>query len=158
MGRKEKIGRFKRMLSDNKVDFLMLQETKRSGVDERFIRSFWGSRNLEFSKVDADGLSGGMLCVWDSSVFVLEDVCAGRNFQILSGSIHNSFPCSFVNVYGPCGCADRKKVWDIIINLSNFFPKPWCMGGDFNEIRLVSERQGSSNRDRGMSEFNSFID
>lgn len=32
------------------------------------------------------------------------------------------------------------------------------MGGDFNEIRNLGERQGSSNRDKGMADFNDFID
>lgn len=87
IGRKEKRGRFKKFLLENKVDFLMLQETKKSGIDEGVIRSFWGSRNMEFSEVDADGLSGGLLCVWDPTIFSVKEVCAGRNFQILSGNL-----------------------------------------------------------------------
>lgn len=113
---------------------------------------------MEFSEVDADGLSGGLLCIWDPSVFSLEDECAGRNFQILSGVIQKSFFGVFVNVYAPCGCADRKIVWDSIVNLSKHFTYPWCMGGDFNEIRSTSERLGCSRRDRGMADFNYFID
>lgn len=32
------------------------------------------------------------------------------------------------------------------------------MGSDFNEIRNVNERQGCSNRERGMKDFNKFIE
>lgn len=48
IGRKEKRGRFKKVLQENKIDFLMLQETKKSGVDERTIRSFGGQEIWNF--------------------------------------------------------------------------------------------------------------
>lgn len=32
------------------------------------------------------------------------------------------------------------------------------MGGDFNEIRNIEDRRGCVRRDRGMVEFNNFID
>ncbi|XP_028102784.1 uncharacterized protein LOC114302020 [Camellia sinensis] len=44
------------------------------------------------------------------------------------------------------------------VKFERFFPKPWCLGGDFNKIRNLGERIGTSRRDRGMKEFNDFID
>ncbi|KAL7208080.1 hypothetical protein ACSBR1_029940 [Camellia fascicularis] len=32
------------------------------------------------------------------------------------------------------------------------------MGGDFNEIRYISERKGCSRREKGMTDFNGLID
>lgn len=52
----------------------------------------------------------------------------------------------------------RQKLWDTLVGLKSNFSKPWCLGGDFNEIRSVGERIGCSRRDRGMKEFNSFIE
>lgn len=117
-----------------------------------------GWRKFEFAEVDADGMSGGLLCVWNPEVFHADGLCSGRNFIIISGIISNSFLCVFVNVYGPCQSSDRLKVWNSLLNLRNSFPNPWCVGGDFNEIRNLGERQGSSFRDRGMADFNAFID
>lgn len=38
------------------------------------------------------------------------------------------------------------------------FHTPWCICGDFNEIRSVGDRVGCSRRERGMKDFNEFID
>lgn len=136
----------------------MLQETKKVGMSEKFIKSFWGQKSFDFAEVDADGMSGGLLCVWDAGLFSVDGICATRNFQIISGSIRNSFKCVFINVYGPASPAERIRVWNSIVNLSSFFKDPWCMGGDFNEIRSLRERQGCSCRDRGMADINAIID
>lgn len=154
----EKRSRFKKIVIDNKVDFLMIQETKKDVSTENFVQSLWGSRKFEFTEVDAAGMSGGLMCIWNPEVFAVEGICSGRNFIIISGFILNSFPCVFANVYGPCQCSERLKVWESLINRRFSFPNPWCVGGDFNEIRNLGERQGSSIRDRGMYDFNSFID
>lgn len=158
LGRREKRSRFKKILLNNQVDFLMLQETKKAGVSEKFIKSFWGHRNFDYAEVEAEGMSGGLLCVWAAECFTMEGVASNRNFQFISGVLSNSFKCVFVNVYGPTSCTDRKKVWGSIVNLSHFFTLPWCMGGDFNEIRSLGERLGCSCRDRGMADFNNFIE
>lgn len=63
-----------------------------------------------------------------------------------------------LNVYGPCSITDRRVSWALFDNLKNHFDLPWCLGGDFNEVRNTNERQGCSNRDRGMRDFNSFIE
>lgn len=47
LGRKEKRSRFKKIILEKKVDFLMIQETKKAGLAENFVQSFWGRRNLE---------------------------------------------------------------------------------------------------------------
>lgn len=44
------------------------------------------------------------------------------------------------------------------MKLKEDFPKPWCLCGDFNEIRSISERRGCSRRDRGMADLNEFIE
>lgn len=84
LGKKEKRSKFKKILRDHKVDILMLQETKKVGISDNFVRSIWGQRDFQFSEVDADGLSGGLLCIWNPAIFSLDGGCSGKNFQILS--------------------------------------------------------------------------
>lgn len=53
---------------------------------------------------------------------------------------------------------ERGRFWDLLGGLRDQFHLPWCLGGDLNEIRSLDERQGCSNRDRGMSDLNNFIE
>lgn len=49
-------------------------------------------------------------------------------------------------------------MWDSLVRLKLVYNKPWCLGGDFNEIKNISERKGCSRRVKGMREFNELID
>lgn len=44
-----------------------------------------------------------------------------------------------------------------LIQLKNYFQVPWCLGGDFNEVKSNGERVGCLRNDRGMRDFNDFI-
>lgn len=44
------------------------------------------------------------------------------------------------------------------LSLNPEFNVPWCIGGDFNEIRNINGRQGCPRRDRGMRDFNCFME
>ncbi|XP_028090713.1 uncharacterized protein LOC114290913 [Camellia sinensis] len=137
---------------------VLLQENKRSTIDEKFVRSIWGREQMDFMAVDSAGAAGGLLCIWNPEVFQLVDCCSNRYLIILSGTIYNSFECVILNIYGPNDMRRRKVVWDSLARLKLVYNKPWCLGGDFNEIMSISERKGCSRRDKGMREFNELID
>lgn len=52
----------------------------------------------------------------------------------------------------------RARLWEIIIGLRVHFQNPWCMGGDYDEVRSIAERKGCSRRDKGMHDFNNFVE
>ncbi|KAL7251362.1 hypothetical protein ACSBR1_013244 [Camellia fascicularis] len=112
---------------------------------------------MEFMSVDPDGSAGGLLCIWDPAVFQLSGCYCNRRYILLSGSLYNSFDCVLLNIYAPNDVSARASFWEDIFKLKVFFPDPWCMGGDFNEIRHIGERVGCSRRDRGMKQLNDFI-
>lgn len=58
-----------------------------------------------------------------------------------------------MNVYAPNDVGSRRALWDELVGLKANFIEPWCIGGDFNEIKDVSERMGCSRVDRGMKDF-----
>lgn len=69
-----------------------------------------------------------------------------------------SFNCVIINVYGPNEVGLRKELWNLLVRLKSKFLGPWCLGGDFNEIEIISERIGCSRRDRGTKDFNDMIE
>ncbi|XP_028109689.1 uncharacterized protein LOC114308322 [Camellia sinensis] len=113
---------------------------------------------MDFMAVDSVGAAGGLLCIWNPDAFQMVDCCCNHNFIILSGTLFNNLDCVVVNIYAPNDSTIRRNVWDILTRLKSLYDKPWCLGGDFNEIRNISERKGCCRRDRGMCDFNDFID
>ncbi|XP_028095364.1 uncharacterized protein LOC114295342 [Camellia sinensis] len=53
---------------------------------------------------------------------------------------------------------NRSRLWVSLAHLRANFDKPWCLVGDFNEIRPLGERRGCSRKDKGMRDFNQFIE
>ncbi|XP_028064362.1 uncharacterized protein LOC114267521 [Camellia sinensis] len=158
IGQSEKRRKIRNIVQERMVDVLFLQETKKVGVSKELVKSIWPYDDLEYMSVDADGFSGGVLCVWKASVFSLAKCCSSRNFLILSGTILPRFNCVFVNVYAPNDVTRRGVVWNALRNLKAKYVDPWCLGRDFNEVRSMGERKGCLRRDKGMREFNEFIE
>ncbi|KAL7162528.1 hypothetical protein ACSBR2_042925 [Camellia fascicularis] len=134
LGRKDKRGKILKLVKDRKLDMLMLQEINKTNVDEMFVKSMWPLDSLQFLAVDSVGSARGLLCVWNPGVFKILECCS---------IFKQSFECVIVNIYAPN---------------DSFFYKPWCFGGDFNEVRFLNERRGCLRRDKGMIEFNEFIE
>lgn len=155
LGKRSKI---RELLKERRVDLAFFQETKKSGLTRELVRSVWSDDNFEFLSVDADGSAGEVLCVWRLEVFVMSHCCSSRCFILLSGTIFPDFQCLFINIYAPNDDSRRGLLWNVIKNLRSDFPGPWCLGGDFNEIRSLGKRKGCTRRDSGMLEFNNFIE
>ncbi|XP_028063578.1 uncharacterized protein LOC114266848 [Camellia sinensis] len=137
---------------------VLIQETKREVVSEKFVRSVWPSTTFDFVEVDAIGSAGGLLCIWNPDLFSLRSLCGNRNFILLEGIISLNFSCSIVNIYGPNDVVAGQGFWKTLLYVKNDYVYPWCIGGDFNEIRTLGERQGTMRRERGMGHFNEFVD
>ncbi|XP_028090751.1 uncharacterized protein LOC114290933 [Camellia sinensis] len=154
--RPEERGKIRNLVKDRNVDVLLLQETKRSTLDEFFVKTILPYEEMDFLGVDPDGSAGGLLCIWRPNVFQLKDCCCSRNFILISSSTCFSFDC-VVNIYAPNEVLRRSQLWDALVSVYPHYSNPWCVGGDFNEIRFMSERIGCSRRERGMKDFNEFI-
>ncbi|XP_028061534.1 uncharacterized protein LOC114264968 [Camellia sinensis] len=113
---------------------------------------------MDFMVVDAEGSVGGLLCIWNPDIFQMSEYCSNQGFIIMSGTFFNLFEYTLLNIYAPNEMGARGEFWERLVNLKNEFPKPWCIAGDFNEIRSIGEKKGCSRRDKGMKELNEFID
>lgn len=122
------------------------------------MKTIWPYEEMDFMEVNSDGSAGGLLCIWRPDVFKLRDCCCGKNFILLSGSSSVSFECVIVNIYTPNETVCRRQLWERLVNVYPHYSNPWCVGGDFNEIRLLCESKGCTGRDRGMKDFIEFID
>jgi exonuclease III len=103
----------KRLAVHNKIEesncaVICLQETKCESFDHSFIRSFYPKRFDRFAFSPSIGASGGLIVLWNSSIFtgtVLEIHRSAIRMQFISTSNNQSW--QLVNVYGPCKGPER---------------------------------------------------
>lgn len=65
LGSKEKRRVFKEHLRINKVDLIVIQETKISSMDNFLIKVIWDMRYIGWMALPSIGLVGGITLVWD---------------------------------------------------------------------------------------------
>ncbi|GKV05619.1 hypothetical protein SLEP1_g17606 [Rubroshorea leprosula] len=134
------------------------KETKMVGINRSSCRMIWGSDDFEWVARDAEGLSGGMLCIWNSKKFKMGRVLAGMDFIGVEGAWGvEQCPASIINVYSPCQLGKKRILWEELKALVAGRSGNWCIMGDFNAVRKVGERGGSREISTEMREFDGFI-
>ncbi|XP_021996297.1 uncharacterized protein LOC110893498 [Helianthus annuus] len=74
----------------HEVHFILIQETQFSSLDTVDIGRFWGRGDFSFEWVPSAGRSGGLLSIWDSKVFAVEDVQKYSNCLLVTGKVKGS--------------------------------------------------------------------
>ncbi|KAJ0754284.1 putative RNA-directed DNA polymerase [Helianthus annuus] len=140
------------------ISFIALQESKKSSVKEADIMGFWGNKRFGFDSVDSVGLSGGLVCIWDPSVFRLSSSVKNRNYLLIRGTLKGcGSALNFINVYAPQSVVAKKMVWDEIYQLISDSDGFWVITGDFNAVRSREEKKNCGFKSLCASNFNSFI-
>ncbi|XP_058763485.1 uncharacterized protein LOC131636918 [Vicia villosa] len=120
----------------------------------------WGDFNVEWSYLDANGASGGILTMWKKEFFSLNFSFRGEGFLGLCMEKEGKL-IYFVNVYASCDKVTRRRTWKKICEFkNNNIEGSWCIGGDFNAISPLGERIGvpNSGNCREINFFNEFIE
>lgn len=78
----------------------------------------WRSSNFDYDYVNPTGISGGLMNMWDPSVFQKTNTIVGRYFIATTGQwkgfVGNT---TLVNVYGPKAISVKRKLWEELIAL-----------------------------------------
>ncbi|GKC70983.1 RNA-directed DNA polymerase, eukaryota, partial [Tanacetum coccineum] len=158
LGHKTKKEWVKELNFKHGVNFLALQETKMESISHMDVKSIWGNSNYQFVVSGSIGNSGGILCVWEESIFKKVDVSISDNFIALYGIwLPTNSRILIVVIYAPQSFALKRILWDYISGLINHWNGETIVLGDFNEVRCEEERFGSLFYQSCAREFNHFI-
>ncbi|KAJ0797800.1 putative RNA-directed DNA polymerase [Helianthus annuus] len=134
------------------------EETNRSVISAAEIDKFWGSSDWKMECVNPSGRSGGLLSVWDASMFSVMSVIKDPNFLITSGFIKGvSDIVNVVNIYGPQKPIDKRALWDRLLSALSAGSGLWLLVGDFNVVRRAEERKNSRFKPQCANDFNAFV-
>ncbi|XP_028093340.1 uncharacterized protein LOC114293463 [Camellia sinensis] len=147
----------KEVLKMQQPDIVMFQETKCEECDRIFIRSVWGTRFRRWAVLPSTGRSGGILIMWDDRVVSKCEVVAGVFSLSINFRNRDNKVWWLTGVYGPIKPGSRQEWWDELAGLFGLCSPNWCVGGDFNVVRLASEKLNGVSTSRSMRDFDSFI-
>ncbi|GKV27657.1 hypothetical protein SLEP1_g36796 [Rubroshorea leprosula] len=148
----------RRLVQEEKPDFLFLQETKLENVDIGICRQLWNSDEVDWVAKGSSGASGGLLCLWDSRQFVKREVFSGDGFVGLAGEWGaNKRQYFLINVYGPNDRQKKASLWEELRKLVTEKEGCWLIAGDFNAVRGPEERRGRTGESPDMKDFDEFI-
>ncbi|GJZ03371.1 RNA-directed DNA polymerase, eukaryota [Tanacetum coccineum] len=158
LGHKTKKEWIRELSIKNKINFLSIQETKMSGISHMDVKFMWGNSNYDFVFSESLGSSGGILCVWEASVFKKDNVTISDNFVAIYGTwIPTNSKILFVAVYAPQAVLCKRSLWDYIMLLIGRWKGESIVMGDFNEVRSKEERRGSIFNPSSAKYFDRFI-
>ncbi|GJU62965.1 RNA-directed DNA polymerase, eukaryota [Tanacetum coccineum] len=158
LGSKAKKDWIKELNNKHKVNFLSIQETKSDHISDMDIKSLWGNSKFDCTISESVGNSGGILCVWDPSIFCKENHIISDNFIALYGSwVSKKVKLLMISIYAPQSSVSKRILWNYISNLIGCWDGHYMVMGDFNEVRCVEDRFGSEFNAQSANEFNCFI-
>nr|GEX91964.1 RNA-directed DNA polymerase, eukaryota [Tanacetum cinerariifolium] len=110
-------------------------------IDLFSIKACWGNINFNHVISPSVGISGGILCVWDPSMFHKENATDSDNFIAIMGNwLPTNKKLLVISVYAPQKLADKQKLWAYLNLLIGRWIGDVLVMGDFNEVRTKEER------------------
>ncbi|GKD01974.1 RNA-directed DNA polymerase, eukaryota [Tanacetum coccineum] len=122
------------------------------------VKFMWGNSNYQFVSSDLVGNSGGILCVWEATVFKKDYSTVLDNFIAIYGTWISCNSKVFIMViYAPQQPSHKRILWDYISTLLVRWNGETVIMGDFNEVRSKDERLGSMFNQISVRNFDHFI-
>ncbi|XP_016191737.2 uncharacterized protein LOC107632587 [Arachis ipaensis] len=137
---------------------LGLIETKKEAVTAYDIVQLWSAGAVKWEDVGSIGASGGLLLMWDETVFKMNHCYKGSRWLCVEGVLlRNNFSCAFCLVYGPHDRRGKLATWEELSFLYGLCQVLFCYLGDFNEITQLEDRKGTDSLPVSATEFKSWI-
>ncbi|GKB37766.1 RNA-directed DNA polymerase, eukaryota [Tanacetum coccineum] len=142
LGNKTKKEWVKELTNKNKINFIAIQETKMECISHMDVKFMWGNSNYDYVCSDSLGNSGGILCIWEESVFKKDYVTISDSFVAIYGTwIPNKTKILIVAIYAPQQPMFRRVLWDYMSILLSRWNGEAILMRDFNEVRTNDERR-----------------
>lgn len=105
---------------------------------------FWGKSVMAFDSAPSVGRSGGLISMWDRYMFQAKQSIKDKYFILVLGNCQGVVnDVIIVNVYAPQEHSLKVDLWEKLVALRNSMQGVWVFAGDFNAVRVPSDRLNS---------------
>lgn len=148
----------RKLVESNKPAMLCLQETKCLTWRDNSVKALGMGSNIGWADSPSQGLSGGLLTVWNSEVFSVSEIFQSSNWLMIKGRciLDGKFFTCF-NIYSPQGTHQKRLLWDELSIRIQGGDLLTLVLGDFNAVRFPSERLNCVYKKAESKFFNDFI-
>jgi exonuclease III len=117
------------LINSGAFDMCLIQETKRASFEDFLIHNLWDHKDVEWVAKASQGLSGGLLSIWNKNLFSYRYSFTGDGFLGICVD-WNSVLLYIVNIYSSCLAFGKRKLWQDLLEFKlNNEPGEWCLGG-----------------------------
>lgn len=155
----------RRLVVEEKLEFIDLHETKVQEVFVLLCSSLWGVNNFGYCFLPAEGCSGGIISIWNFDLGKLVFSFSRKGFVGACLEWDGVDKRIYViNVYSQGNVQEKRQLWEnILMSYRGFGDGLWCVVSDFNVVRCPVERKGVSGvvgTEAGLqtTDFNQFIE
>ncbi|GKA98873.1 RNA-directed DNA polymerase, eukaryota, partial [Tanacetum coccineum] len=129
-----------------------------TSISHMDVKLLWGNSNYDYVCSESLGNSGGILCIWEASIFKKINTTVSDNFIAIYGTwLPTNSKILFIAIYAPQQTSCKRKLWDYISNIVGRWNGESIIMGDFNESRSSEERRGSCFNPYSARYFDRFI-
>ncbi|GJU99099.1 RNA-directed DNA polymerase, eukaryota [Tanacetum coccineum] len=144
----------KRIIGNQGAD----DETKMHCISHMEVKFMWGNSNYDYVYSEALGNSGGILSVWEASIFKKDHATISDNFVAIYGTwLPSNSKILFVAIYAPQQASCKRVLWEYVSSLIGRWNGETVIMGDFNEVCSIDERRGSCFNPSSARVFDHFI-
>lgn len=124
------------------LSFVAILEPRISGVRADSVVNRLGMDGMV--RVEANGFSGGIWCLWKQSSLSVDVVSSSCYCIHLKIGPHSASPWYMSVVYASPQAGMREAVWEELTTFAASISLPWCVGGDFNSVLFAHEKEGGA--------------
>lgn len=155
---KEKWDAIRAKINESSCHIVCLQETNRENFDLFYTKKFFPKHFNSFAFFSSVGASGGLITIWNSSVFRGETVQANSFCVTVKFTCNLDNSCFFLsNIYCPSNATGKLAFVTWFLNLDHSSYDEWLIAGDFNLYRSAEDRNKPGGDPRDMQLFNDLI-
>ncbi|KAL4367155.1 hypothetical protein GQ457_05G022060 [Hibiscus cannabinus] len=143
LGKAQAVRSLARDVTRFSADFIFLCETRLRTQNSTFLRTVLGFENCFF--VDVGPGCTGLAIFWNNNITVDLLSYSALHIDVVI-TYDSSISFRFTGMHGRSESSLKKNNWALIDRLREASPLPWLLGGDFNEILTLSEKQGGNRK------------